>query len=57
MMQTKLGLTQKELMNTPWISLVMATNDFPYYSYEKKDERVITDPKQAVDALEKYIKR
>jgi hypothetical protein len=55
MMQTKLGLTQKELMSTPWISLVMATNDFPYYSYGKKN--VITDQKLTAQALEKYIKK
>jgi hypothetical protein len=57
MMQVKLGLTQKEMMNTPWISLIMATNDFPYYQYKKGDKDVITDPKKTANALEKYIKR
>ena len=38
MMRTKLGLTDIELMNTPWISLVLATNDFPCYDYKKSGE-------------------
>jgi hypothetical protein len=54
MMQVKLGLTQKELMNTPWISLVMATNDFPWYDH--KGKKVIRG-KAASEYLDKYVSK
>jgi hypothetical protein len=44
MMRTKLGLTDTELMNTPWIALTIAMNDFPWIKYKttegKKDVKV-----------------
>jgi hypothetical protein len=54
MMQTKLGLTQKEVMNTPWISLIIAINDFPYYHYKSKDEPITG--KKAAEHLQQYIR-
>jgi hypothetical protein len=53
MMQVKLGLTKTELMKSPWISLIMATNDFPYYDHRAK--RIIKGD-QANEILNKYIK-
>ncbi len=42
-------------MNKSWIVLNLEMADFPWYDFKAKD--VITDPKQAANALEKYIKR
>jgi hypothetical protein len=35
-MRVKLGLTEKELMNTSWISLQLQMYDYPYYDYKAK---------------------
>jgi len=53
MYRTKLGLTENELMNKSWISVIMETNDFPYYDYKAK--RIIKG-KEADEILAKYIK-
>ena len=60
MMRVKLGLTDKELMDSPWISLVIATNDFPWYDYKAKKgedgkERIkVSDPEQIAAILGKH---
>ena len=53
MYRTKLGLTEAELMNKSWISVVMETNDFPYYDFNAK--KIITGSK-ANEILGKYVK-
>ena len=53
MYRTKLGLTEAELMNKSWISVVMETNDFPYYDFNAK--KIITGSK-ANEILDKYVK-
>lgn len=34
MIRTKLGLTNKEIMKSCWISLQLQMADFPYYDYK-----------------------
>ena len=51
MYRTKLGLTESELLNKSWISILMETNDFPWYDYNAK--RVI---KGDAAILEKYTR-
>jgi hypothetical protein len=53
-MRVTLGLTDKELMDTPWISLIMATNDFPWYDYNGK--KVINNPGTEDIILGKFTK-
>jgi len=53
LMRVKLGLTEKELMESSWISLQLQMYDYPYYEYSSK--KVITG-KKAEDYLNKYIK-
>jgi len=53
LMRVKLGLTEKELMESSWISLQLQMYDYPYYNYSAKN--VITG-KQANEYLNKYIK-
>jgi hypothetical protein len=53
MYRTKLGLSESELMNKSWISILMETNDFPWY--DAKGNKVIKGEK-ANEILAKYIK-
>jgi len=53
LMRVKLGLTEKELMESSWISLQLQMYDYPYYEYSSK--KVITG-KKAEDYLAKYVK-
>lgn len=63
MYRTKLGLTDKELMKKPYISIIMELCDFPYFDYKaepgdeeaKKIIRVKTK-EQADEILGKYMK-
>lgn len=53
MMRVKLGLTDKEIMNRPWIVTQIESADFPWYDSRMK--KVITDKTEASAALDKYI--
>ena len=55
MMRTRLGLTNKEIMNRPWILTQIESADLPYYSPKKKDVVVVKDKKKANDHLSKYM--
>lgn len=55
MMRTRLGLTEKEIMNRPWILTQIESADLPYYSPKKKDVVVVKDKKKANDHLSKYM--
>ena len=50
-MRVKLGLTEKELMESSWISLQLQMYDYPYY--DSKAKKVIYGN---ADILNKYIK-
>jgi hypothetical protein len=52
MMRTKLGLSDKEIMNRPWIVTQIESADFPWYSSKKK--KIIKSPKMATEFLDKY---
>jgi hypothetical protein len=52
-MRVKLGLNEKELMESSWISLQLQMYDYPYYDYQAKN--VITG-KAASEYLNKYMK-
>ena len=52
LMRVKLGLTNKELMNSSWISLQLQMYDYPYWDAKAKN---IIKGKQANDILAKYI--
>jgi len=52
-MRVKLGLTEKELMESSWISLQLQMYDYPYWDYKAK--KMITGD-QANLILGKYIK-
>ena len=54
MMRTKLGLSDKEIMNRPWIVTQIESADFPYYDSKKK--KVIKSKEEADKILEKYMK-
>jgi hypothetical protein len=54
-MRVKLGLTDKELMKSSWISLCLQMNDYPYFDYSDK-EPVITG-NAAREHLKKYTKK
>jgi len=56
-MRVKLGLTEKELMKSSWISLQLQMYDYPYYQYDSKNKKIISDPKQANEILSKYAKK
>jgi hypothetical protein len=51
-MRVKLGLTNKELMKSSWISLCLQMNDYPYFDYSAKNK--ITG-KAASEYLDKYV--
>jgi hypothetical protein len=51
-MRVKLGLTEKELMESSWISLQLQMYDYPYFDYKAK--RVIKG-KEASMILDKYV--
>jgi len=51
-MRVKLGLTEKELMESSWISLQLQMYDYPYYDYKAK--KTITG-EQANEILGKYV--
>jgi hypothetical protein len=58
MMRTKLGLSEKDILNSTWISLQMQMSDFPSYDYQKKDKSVkITSKEQADEILTKFKNR
>lgn len=58
MMRTKLGLNEKEMMDSTWISLQLQMSDFPSYDYKAKDEGVkITSKDQATDIISKLKNR
>lgn len=52
-MRVKLGLTEKELMESSWISLQLQMYDYPYWDYKAK--KVITG-EQAKGILNKYVR-
>ena len=52
-MRVKLGLTEKELMESSWISLQLQMYDYPYYDFKGKN--IITG-KAASEYLNKYVK-
>jgi hypothetical protein len=52
-MRVKLGLTEKELMESSWISLQLQMYDYPYYDVHAKN---YIKGKQAEEILAKYIK-
>ena len=51
-MRTKLGLSDRELMKSSWISLCLQSADFPYY--DPKGKKYIRG-KAALDVLNKYV--
>ena len=53
LMRVKLGLTERELMESSWISLQLQMYDYPYYDYSGK--KVITG-KSASEYLNKYVR-
>lgn len=53
MMRVKLGLSDYEIMNRPWIVTQIESADFPWYDPKKK--KVITDHKEASAVLDKYM--
>ncbi len=53
MMRTKLGLSDREIMNRPWIVTQIESADFPWY--DSKKENIITNKEQASAALKKYM--
>lgn len=53
LMRVKLGLTEKELMESSWISLQLQMYDYPYWDYKAK--KVITG-EQAKGILNKYVR-
>jgi hypothetical protein len=53
-MRVKLGLSEREVMQSPWISLQLQMNDFPYY--DPKAEKTVTGA-AADKHLEKYMKK
>lgn len=53
MMRTKLGLSDEEIMNRPWIVTLLESTDLPWYDSEKED--VITDKNKANAILSKYM--
>jgi hypothetical protein len=59
MMRTKLGLTDTELMNMPWIALMIATNDFPWYDYKKGESKKtikVSDPSEIAEIFKRNKK-
>jgi len=52
-MRVKLGLTEKELMESSWISLQLQMFDYPYWDYKAK-KYIKGDRANAI--LAKYIK-
>ena len=51
MMRVRLGLTDQEIMNRPWILTQIESADLPYYNPKK--EKVLRGEK-AREALSKY---
>jgi len=43
MLRVKLGLSEKEIMDRPWILTQIESSDFPWYSPKKKN--AIRNPK------------
>ena len=57
MYRTRLGLTEKELMRKPYISIIMELSDFPYYDYKAEGNEIrVKSKEQADEILDKYIK-
>jgi hypothetical protein len=52
-MRVKLGLTEEELMETPWISLQLQMYDYPYYDYKARKH---IKGRQADEILAKYVR-
>jgi hypothetical protein len=52
-MRVRLGLTDRELMESSWISLQLQMYDYPYFDYKAKK---IIKGKQASAILEKYTR-
>lgn len=52
-MRVKLGLSDKEIMNRPWILTQIESADIPWYNPKKKK---VLKGKQAIDALSKLMK-
>jgi len=51
-MRVTLGLTDREIMNRPWIVTQIESADFPWYNSKKKDR--ITVKKKDDARLDKY---
>jgi hypothetical protein len=54
MLRVKLGLSEDEIMNRPWILTQIESSDFPWYSSTKN--KVIKSKKEADEHLSKYMK-
>lgn len=54
MLRIKLGLSDTEIMDRPWILTQIESCDFPQWNSKKK--KIITDPKEASSILNKYKK-
>lgn len=52
MMRVKLGLTEQEILDRPWILTQIESSDLPWYDY--KGKKVITSKAEANKILEKY---
>ena len=53
LMRVRLGLTDKELMESSWISLRLQSYDYPYYDYKAKN---VIKGEHANEYLNKYVK-
>ena len=53
MIRVKLGLSEKEIMDRPWILTQIESADFPWYDPKKK--KIIKDHKTADSLLKKYM--
>ena len=53
MLRVKLGLSEKEIMERPWILTQIESSDFPQWVANKK--KTITNKEEADKYLDKYI--
>ena len=53
MLRIKLGLSDKEIMDRPWILTQIESCDFP--NYNPKGKKVITSKEEADKYLDKYM--
>jgi hypothetical protein len=56
-MRTKLHLTDKELMQSSWISLCLQSADFPYYKHNGKQSIKVSDPAKIEEIFSKKKKQ